>query len=215
MFNATLSDDGAYVILFHEDEEEPEVMEVEAFVAIYGDDIVKKRDDAEKATGASANEATSENHDGDAEYYWKAFRRLVENCGHYAHSVKLKENVEAGTVKAQMVAYKYFSGANADSKLDYEITALNALRLTGVATLDYWSRRVGYKPMSTPQDVKKYSLNKRADTEILLNHLAKPDFRKRIYRRIDKYAKKGELKSPAEVVTEVLLSYKKKTRKPS
>ena len=228
MFNAVLSDDGAYVLIFHEDEEEPEVMETHEFVAIYGADVlsvskkvdpseqaVPKTDEVPETPNVSEPTDTSESHAEDVKHYWKAFRRLVKNCGEYSHKVKLQENVDAGVLKTQVVAYKYCGGVNSDRELAERITALNSLRFTAVANLDYWSRRLGYKPMSTPQDVKRYHLERRADTEILLEHLSRPEFRKRMYYRIDKYSRSGECRSPAEIVTEVLLSFKKQSHQPS
>ena len=207
MFNAVLSDDGTYVTLFHEDGE-PEEMDTYEFTLAYGTDILKE-EGRKKRSELASGILTAEPSVNDVEQYWKAFRRLTKNCGEYAHKVALLRNTEEGIIPVQKVVYDYFGGPNSDRNLSREIVALDCLRVTAIANLDYWSRRVGFKPMSTPEDVKRYHLTRRADTEILLEHLSKPDFRKRIYRRIDKYAKKGELKSPAEIVMEVLLSYKK------
>ena len=210
MFNAVLSDDGKYVLMYHEGKDEPEVMETFEFTKFFGSDILSDESAQDKVAQLDNLEA----HVDDVEQYWIAFRRLVKLCGQYAHRAKLRRNAADGTLKAQMVAYDYF-GPDADNKLAVTVAALDHLRHTAVYNLDYWSRRVGYKRMSTPRDVKVLRLKRRADTEILLDHLSKPDFRKRIYRRIDKYAKKGESKSPAEIVTEILLSYQKKSRQPS
>ena len=213
MFNAVLSDDGTYVTLFHEDGEVEE-METFEFTLAYGTEILGKTGKA-KPSEALLTGAASESYAEDVRHYWKAFRRLAKNCGEYSHKVKLQENVDAGVLKTQVVAYKYCGGVNSDRELAERITALNSLRFTAVANLDYWSRRLGYKPMSTPQDVKRYHLERRADTEILLEHLSRPEFRKRMYYRIDKYSRSGECRSPAEIVTEVLLSFKKRSSKPS
>lgn len=213
MFNTVLSDDGTYVTLFHEDGEVEE-METFEFTLAYGTEILEKTGKA-KPSEALLTGAAPESYAEDVRHYWKAFRRLVKNCGEYSHKVKLQENVDSGVLKTQVVAYKYCGGVNSDRELAERITALNSLRFTAVANLDYWSRRLGYKPMSTPQDVKRYQLKRRSDTEILLDHLSKPEFRKRMYYRIDKYSKSGECRSPAEIVTEVLLSFKKQHRQPS
>ncbi|MBR3319843.1 hypothetical protein IKG20_00875 [Candidatus Saccharibacteria bacterium] len=213
MFDAVLSEDGTYVTLIHEDGE-PEEMDTYEFTLAYGTDILKEEGRKKRSKLVSGILAAKPSVN-DVEQYWKAFRRLTKNCGEYAHKVALLRNAEEGIIPVQKVAYDYFGGPNSDRNLSREIVALDCLRATAVANLDYWSRRVGFKPMSTPGDVKRYHLTRRADTEILLEHLSKPDFRKRIYRRIDKYAKKGESKSPAELVMEVLLSYKKKSRQPS
>ena len=90
-----------------------------------------------------------------------------------------------------------------------KVQELKALRMATLVTLDYWSRRVGFKRMSTPEDAERLHLKQRADTEILLDYLQHEAFRKRLRYRIDKYAKKEELKSIAELVSEVLDSYKK------
>lgn len=213
MFNTVLSDDGTYVTLFHEDGEVEE-METFEFTLAYGTEILEKTGKA-KPSEALLTRAAPESYAEDVRHYWKAFRRLVKNCGEYSHKVKLQENVDAGVLKTQVVAYKYCGGVNSDRELAERITALNNLRFTAVANLDYWSRRLGYKPMSTPQDIKRYHLERRADTEILLKHLSRPEFRKRMYYRIDKYSRSGECRSPAEIVTEVLLSFRRRPTKPS
>lgn len=223
MFNAVLSDDGAYVTLFHEDGEIEE-MELYEFTLAYGTEILESVNEVRTEVLESTDETqtepvaeTSGPSEEDVKHYWKAFRRLVKNCGQYTQKVALRKNAEEGILKPQKVAYEYFGGANSDRGLAREIIALDNLRKTALVNLDYWShRRMGYKPMSTPKDVEMLQLGRRADTEILLDHLSKPDFRDRMYYRIDKYAAKGEPKSPTDVVLEVLRSYQpKKSRQPS
>lgn len=140
--------------------------------------------------------------------YYKAFRDLAEICGQYAHKTKLQRNAIDGASKAQVVAYQYY-GNNASDKLDDVIGRLEWQMKSAMDNLNYWSREAGFKPMSTPEDVEKYHLDRRADTEILAGYLANADFRKRLYYRIDKYMRKGELKSAAELVDEIKKSYKK------
>ena len=119
------------------------------------------------------------------------------------------QNVDEGVLKAQVVAYDYY-GPVPDRKLVDTVKTLESLRKMAVGNLDYWSCRVGFKPMSKPEDVERCGLKGQADTEKLLKYLYYKDFRKRLRYRIDKYAKKAELKSAAELVSEVLASYKKK-----
>lgn len=213
MFDAVLSNNGKNVVLFHEDGGVEE-MGVYEFTVAYGTEILESAGEA-RTSETTTSEMTTEPSADDVEQYWKAFRRLVENCGRYAHKVGLQRNVADGVLKAQKVAYKYFGGANSDRELAYEIVALDGLRMAAIVNLDFWSKRLGFKPMSTPDDMKRYHLDGRADTVILLDYLSNADFRKRMYYRIDKYTKKGVVKSITEVVLEILASYKKKSRQPS
>ena len=151
----------------------------------------------------------------DIKTYYEAFRRLVDLCGKYEHDKKLLHNASDGVLKAQVVMCDYYGPTNPGDKLASTVTALKSLRKVALTTLDYWSRRVGFLKMSTPEDVERYHLNVRADTVILLDYLQYADFRKRLRYRIDKYAGKGELKSAAELVGEVLASYKKRPSKSS
>ena len=215
MFDAILSDDGNSVLVFFEDTEEPETLEANDFATVYGEEALIELREKQQSKKLQTMEVsrplqTTQSSQEDVDHYWKAFRRLLELCGQYTGKAKLLQNADEGVLKAQCVVFDYYK---TERKLAQAIMATYPLLHAAVHNLDYWSRKVGYKRMSTPDDVKKYNLNRRADTVVLLEHLLKPDFRKRTYRRVDKYAKKKELKSPAEVVTEVLMSYK--TRQPS
>lgn len=148
------------------------------------------------------------------ESYYQALRKLVAVCGEYSGKIKLLQNAADGISKVQAVVDKYYS--DSDNQLLGQIKALEAQRKAALENFQYWSTKVGFKPMSTPGDVEKHNLEGRADTTILLNYLNWPAFRTVLYKRIDKYAKKAELKSIANLATEVLQSETvKKSRRPS
>lgn len=150
----------------------------------------------------------------DIRTYYTSFRHLVETSGEYSAKTKMLQNATDGVPKVQMIAYQYYH-SDLEGKLTNEISRLKAQQISALVNLQYWSKKVGFKPMSTPDDVEKYHLTGHADTDKLLHYLAYTEFRKRLYYRIDRYSKRGELKSAADLITEVLGSFKKKPRQPS
>ena len=87
---------------------------------------------------------------------------------------------------------------NADAHLYAEIERTRHLANTAAVNLDYWSRRVGFKPMSEK------------DIRVLLGHLYDGDFRKKLQYRISRNVKKHELTSVRDLVIEVLKAQAKK-----
>ena len=133
--------------------------------------------------------------------YWASFRRLVEACGKYAWADKLSKNDADGVFPAQKVVYDTF-GADGRQKLAVEIELRRLTQKACARNLNYWSQRVGFKPM------------REVDMDILINHLYEMDFRRRVYYRIDKFAEKDELVSARDLVIDVLRSFKKQNRLP-
>lgn len=207
MFDAKLSDDGENVVLFHHDGSVEEMTLFE-FTMAYGDDILWEQ--RELKPGDILRPDVVEHRLEDAEHYWAAFRRLVDICGKYEHDRKLLDNAMGGSPRAQKVIYDYHPGGELAAK----VQALNGMRYTAAMNLDYWSRRVGYKRMSTRYD-NKLPEGVRPDVEILLDYLQYEFFRRRLKYRIYKCEKRGELKSAAELVTEVLDSLRKSPPKSS
>ena len=204
MFEAKLSDGGEDVVLFYDDGKIEE-MSLFDFTVAYGDDILWEQRECQTVLRPDVIVHRAD----DTKHYWAAFRRLVDICGKYEHDRKLLENALDGSFKAQKVADEYFS----DGKLAAKVQAISGMRYTAVMNLDYWSRRVGYKKMSTKYD--KLPEDVRPDVEILLDYLQYEFFRKRLRYRIDKCVRDGELKSAAELVTEVLESLRKNPPKSS
>ena len=211
MFRTLLSDDKEHVLVFAGNEDEPEEFSLEEFVDAYGSEAWEALQELQEP---KVGDVVPEPDPADVRAYYNSFRRLVAVCGNYEHKKKLRQNSADGVLKAQVVAHNYY-GLNPEGKLASTVQNLEMLREVVVLDLDYWSRRVGYRPMSKPEDVTRYGLNGRADTDILLGYLTDADFRARLYYRIDKYAKKGELRSAKELVHEVFASYKKRPRNKS
>ena len=221
-----LSDDGCHVIIFHG---EPEVMEINDFVSAYGREMLPEPRKLQPKEVLKQSEKTANPEETkcnspvsgkppkkaspeDIKKYWEAFRKLAKACGKYSHDAKLQENANDGILITQVVRQKFHGS---EEKLAKRIDDLNDEMTKAMEKLVKYSEKVGFR-MSTPEDVKEYNLQRRADTEILLGYLLIPKFRERTYYRIDKFAKKGELKSPAEIVVDVAESFTlKKSRQPS
>ena len=188
-----LSDNREFVTVFRDDRA-PEEFTVEEFVACYGEEALPKPsseiDQPEKEPEVSKDFSAMT-------CYYKAFRKLLEACGKYAWADKTEKNDADGVYPVQQIVYQTF-GHCAAAKLATEVNRRDSMQKVCVENLDHWSRKVGYKPMSEK------------DKKVLLKHLYGADFRKRMYYRIDKYYKRGELYSPRDLVIEVLKSLQKK-----
>jgi len=184
-----LSDDGQYVLVFDEDTEEPEQFTKEEFEVAYGED-------AEDAVRIPEKKKSV---DDDLKHYYRAFRELCQCCGEYAWINKLAQNVQEGILPAQEVAFIYFGGTKGDPDVNITKTIENAYRAQVQAAkyLDGWSQRLGYKPMSE------------IDRRILIQHLYRPGFRKKMRYRIDRNLRKGISASARDLVLEVLRAEKK------
>ncbi len=194
-----LSDDGSWVVVFNGDEDEPMEMTIQEFVDRYGEEKLPGRD-------LQPEDVLSDDFFpqqlGDVRHYWASFRRLVKACGGYAWADKLQKNDADGVYPVQKVVYETF-GSNATSKLGTETERRRVSQMTYARNLNYWSQRVGFKPM------------RQVDLEILIRHLYDPDFRSRMYYRIDKYNKKSELVSARDLVIDVLKSFLKQKKLPT
>lgn len=193
-----LSDNGSWIVVFDGDEDEPTEMTVQEFVDCYGEENLPKR---ELQPGDVLREDVKPQEPGDTQRYWASFRRLCKACGEYAWADKLDKNDADGVFPVQKVVYDTF-GAGGRQKLAIEVERRRLLQKACVRNLNYWSQRVGFLPM---RDV---------DMDILINHLYKPDFRQRVYYRIDKYAKKDTLVSARDLVIDVLRSFQKQRKLP-
>ena len=189
--NAVLSEDRTYVTILWEDKE-PQELTVEEFVACYGEEALPRPVD--EVIPEEEFDSTTVKH------YYDAFRRLLTACGKYAWADKTEKNDADGVYPVQKVVHETF-GANAAAKLALEVSRSNSMQKICVENLDYWSRRLGYKPMSEK------------DKQVLIRHLYGADFRKRMRYRVKKYAKRGELYSARELVLEVLRSFLDKSSK--
>ncbi|MBR3220265.1 hypothetical protein IKF76_00120 [Candidatus Saccharibacteria bacterium] len=127
------------------------------------------------------------------ESYYVAFKKLCTACGKFAWADKLMLNDADGVFPAQKVKHETFGkNGNADANLQIEVERARHTAFAAAANLDYWSRRVGFKPMSEK------------DTRVLLGHLYDGDFRKKLQYRINRNVKKELLASARDLVIEVL-----------
>ena len=195
---AVLSDSKEFVTVYRDDKE-PEEMTIVEYTACYGVDALPTPGD-EVHLNELKDEVVIPKNFSTVMCYYNAFRTLLAACGKYAWADKTEKNDADGVYPVQQVVYQTF-GHCAAAKLAAEVDRRNSKQKVCVDNLDYWSQKVGYKPMSAK------------DKQVLLKHLYGAEFRKRMYYRIDKYSKREELYSPRDLVIEVLLSLKKKPPK--
>lgn len=184
-----LSDNGQYVLVFNEGQDEPEEFTREEYAIAFGED-------AEEATRPLEQKPRISD---DLKHYYRAFRDLCKCCGDFAWANKLAENVNEGILPAQEVAFAYFGGPKGDPDVNLNVTIQKYYRaqIQAVKYLDGWSQRLGYMPMSE------------VDEKILMQHLYRAGFRQKMRYRIDRNLRKGISASARELVIEVLEAEKK------
>ena len=189
-----LSDDGNWIVVFHDDdeEEEPEELTLQEYIERYGDDALPAR---EMKPEEVLREDLMPHEPGDVQQYWASFRRLCKACGKHSWADKLERNCAEGVFMAQKVQYDTFGPSDAPTKLAITVASYDRKQYACINNLDYWSQRVGFKPMSA------------RDKDVLIEHLNNGAFRSRMYYRIDKYARRNELYSARDLVIEVLRSF--------
>ena len=181
--NAILSDDREWVIVLDNDDSSEELT-VKEFIEVYGEDAFSTLERSLIAM-IDERELVSE--------YYHAFRELCAACGKYAWADKTARNAVNGVYPVQKMLWERH-GYNAISKLELEIFNFWKLQNEAVDALNECSKRAGCGQMR-PEG-----------KDVLVRHLYDPDFRDRMYYRVDKYAKEGVLHSPEELVIEVLKS---------
>lgn len=125
--------------------------------------------------------------------YYKAFKKLCQACGKFAWADKLMLNDADGVYPVQKVKYETFGKhGNADENLAIEVERARNVAVLAAHTLDYHSKRAGFKPMSEK------------DIRVLLGHLYDGDFRKKMQYRLKRNIKNRRLDSARDLVIEVL-----------
>ncbi|MBR3324148.1 hypothetical protein IKG24_01235 [Candidatus Saccharibacteria bacterium] len=84
----------------------------------------------------------------DQRRYYEAFLDFLQAVGSYLAIYKMGLNANEGVYPVQKIAYEY---GYVGGYMDMEIESRNQKRYRKLDSLDYWSRRVGYLPLS-PKD---------------------------------------------------------------
>lgn len=200
---ATFSDDRVYLYVYNTpDQEEPDILSLEEFMSIYGEDALP--DITEPRVGDLVSERPIPRPNEVLNYLF-AFRSLVTACGKYKEVLGLKE----GVMQAHPTALEVFEEHYGSDilRLNDVIKAKEAAQYERGHNLSRQMRTVGYKPLSFEEDARRSNDVGVSDADCLIRLFSNKDIRKRTCYRIDKYIKKVELRSPLEILKEVKKSF--------
>lgn len=130
--------------------------------------------------------------------YYEAFLDFLQAVGSYLAIAKMEINASEGVYPVQKIAYEYgYTGAY----MDMEIAARESRRYRKLDSLDYWSQRIGYLPMSTTDKAK------------IMKFVEDSDRRRYLRDNVKKEMDRGEVFSVAELMRRRYAVEKKKREK--
>jgi hypothetical protein len=201
IINALLSDDKEHVLVFYENQDEPEEYTVSEFSETFGEESLAKLQEEFKR----AHRASPDAHE--VFVYYDAFLKFLKVNGKYVHDLKLYSSSFDGSEHANKVVEEYFDSSS--EKLMSQVLSLKTQHTAAINSLNFWLERVGLEPIPTRSDGNTVPSNRLAIEDLTnLFHFNRL-IRERMMEKVKKHQREGILYSPEEILEETLLSFRK------
>ena len=178
-----LSEDGSWILTYHEGEDDPEELTPQEFAERYGEDALPSGGISEKDANQSST-ITPVNELEDTMRYYESLRRLCIVCGKYSGLDHRFMNELFDVPEVDLYMRDAFEARHQRvTRLEEELTGKEIEAKACARNFSYWHQRVGFGELC---DV---------DRDYLISYLKDKKFRAKMYYYINRYSKKEELVS--------------------